>query len=48
MNKTKKITEEQAEKMKKVGQAAALFSRLSDAQKDALIKLVKELSKQNK
>lgn len=48
MNKTTSIPKERTDKSKKVEEAAELFSRLSDKQKDAMIKLVKELSKQNK
>lgn len=48
MNKTKLFPKEQAGKSKKVEQAAMLFSCLSDEQKDAFIKLVKNLLEQNK
>lgn len=48
MNNTTSVLKERADKSKKIEEAAELFSRLSDKQKDAMIKLVKELSKQNK
>ena len=48
MNNTKPLPEEQAVKSNKVEEAAAVFARLSDEQKEAIIKLVKCLLEQNK